>query len=139
MYDQHGPTPRICFDFLRPTCQFTTHKESINCALQELSGETLRQMITAIEDFKMETISDTLLLLKRAPKKLGESDAANWASKSVEPITQFIAERFRVQLCKRTRAEQLKLYLNLANVESSRSVAALVFESLAQSKAIERD
>ena len=54
-------------------------------------------MITAIEGFKMETISDTLLLLKRAPKKLGESDAANWASKSVEPITHFIAEMLELE------------------------------------------
>ena len=56
-----------------------------------------------------------------------------------EPIMHFIAERIRVQLCKRTRAEQLKLYLYLANVELSRSVATLVFKSLAQSKAIEQD
>ena len=56
-----------------------------------------------------------------------------------EPITHFIAERFQVQLCKRTRSEQFKLYLYLVNIESLRSVAALVFESLAQSKAIERE
>ena len=67
----------------------------------------------------------------------GEKGEGGMPVRCAEPITHFIAEMFQVQLCKRMRAEQFKFYLYLANVESSRSIATLVFESLAQSKAIE--
>ena len=111
MFDEYGPTPRICFNMLLNKNRFTSHKESLTGAIHALSEATLRTMVTELNDYTMSAVSDTILLSKRMLKKLGDSDETNWARKSVEPITHAVEQAFQVQLCKRTRAEQLELYL----------------------------
>ena len=140
MYDKFGPTPHICFDLLHNEDQLVLYEDHYNCALEGLSLETFRKMISETKTLSMDDLSDTLLLVKRMPKEelrrenLRDSDEASWVSKSVEPITHAVEVAFRVQLWKQSRAEQLQLYCYLANVAGMRRFAGLVFESLAQSK-----
>ena len=133
MYDQFGPTPRICFNFLKNNYQLIEYKINLNDELDKPSLETLRGLISTTQKFSMDAVSHTIILVKRVSKELREanlddSDHVYLGYASVEPITRAVVATLRVQLRKRTRADRLLLYQHLASIEGTRRIAGLVDE-----------
>lgn len=134
MYYQFGPTPRICFNFLKNNYQLIEYKINLNDELDKPSLETLRGLISTTQKFSMDAVSHTIILVKRVSKKelreanLDDSDRVYLGYASVEPITRAVVATLRVQLRKRTRADRLLLYQHLASIEGTRRIAGLVDE-----------
>ncbi|KAH9054177.1 hypothetical protein EDB87DRAFT_1689495 [Lactarius vividus] len=111
MYNQYGPTPRICLDFVRDGAMFIVER-------------TPSQM-------------PPTLLMKRVPRKdliranLNVSNGMEFIYESSEPITHAIKAELWNRLQEETRAARIALYKRLENVEGMRKIAGLVLESLA--------
>src|SRR5260370_31457230 len=107
MYDQFGPTPRICFNLLKNKGQLIEYKIHFNDELNKLSLETLHGLISATQKFSMDAVSHAIILVKRASKKelreanLDDNDHVHLGYATVEPITHPVLAALRVQLQKR--------------------------------------
>ena len=139
MYNRFGPTPRICFNFSGNNALFVLYKDRYEDALNELSLETLDRIISQRRKLSIDTEFHTLFLMRRVSKKdliranEDVSDGNNFSHGYLEPITHVVKMELRNQFRKESRAAQIQLYRRLVNVEGTRRIAGLVFESLAQS------
>jgi hypothetical protein len=140
MYDQFGPTPRICFEYVQNPALLVTHKELQSKALSNLSVETLRDMVQNTGILSIDSKSHTLFLVKRVSRKdliranLDTRGGADFCYASVEPITHAVKVALRNRLSKQSQDDRLTLYNQLKNHEGKRHIADLVSESLDQSK-----
>ncbi|KAH9079497.1 hypothetical protein EDB83DRAFT_2503931 [Lactarius deliciosus] len=140
MYDQFGPTPRICFDLLHNKYRLAQHKTRYNDALKGLSLETLCSWVSDTRKFSMDTVSETIFLLKRVPKKelrqanLDDSDDMDLVYSSMEPLSLGVKSVLRDRLWYESQPEQLRLYKHLADLEGTRYITGLVFKALGHSK-----
>ncbi|KAH9051432.1 hypothetical protein EDB87DRAFT_1687260 [Lactarius vividus] len=136
MYNQYGPTPRICLDFVKDEAMFIVYKACHETALYKLWLETLGCMASQRRD-SITDASDTLLLMKRVPRKdliradLNVSNGMEFIYESSEPITHAIKVELWNRLQEETRAARVAPYKCLENVEGMRQIAGLVLESLA--------
>ena len=138
MYDQFGPTSRICFDYVNDPHARKRHNDKRNKALESLSSVTLHQMVDNSRLLSMDDLSHTLILVKRMSKEMKilspEDDYTNIAlavNPRVELVSPAIEDKVRVRLWEQSRAERLQLYRQLASVASTRCIAGLAFEALA--------
>ena len=60
MYDQFGPTPRICFDYIKNPYARFCHRANRDKALESLSSVTFRQMVDKSKSLTVDSISHTL-------------------------------------------------------------------------------
>ncbi|KAI0256325.1 hypothetical protein BJV78DRAFT_1358290 [Lactifluus subvellereus] len=127
LYDDIGPTARICFDFLKNPYQLITHKSDYDGVISSLTVEQLRHLVLGGTELNLDATSHSIFLVKR-------EDVKDLTHASVEPISTLV----KSDLLKRIQAvkpgEQIRLYEYLSAVAGSRPMAGLVFESLAQSK-----
>ncbi|KAH9017577.1 hypothetical protein EDB85DRAFT_2096392 [Lactarius pseudohatsudake] len=129
MFNQFGPTPRICFGFLTVKNLLSNHESDLETALGKLSSRNLLNLVTGIRNLSMDDESHTILLVRR--RKVSNGD---WGCASVGPITDAVRIALRNQLRNEMQAEQLQLYRSMANVKGTRRIAGVVFELLAHSK-----
>ncbi len=140
MYEQFGPTPRICFDLLSNRSRLIAYKIRCSDALEGLSFEKLRKWVSEAKKFSMDSASHTVVLLKRVSRKelkqsnLDDGDDVYLNYSCVEPLTSAVRDVLRVKLREQSRADQLQLYEHLASVEGTRCIAGLAFEALGHSK-----
>ncbi|KAH9176577.1 hypothetical protein EDB89DRAFT_1846156 [Lactarius sanguifluus] len=138
MYYQYGPTPRLCLDFVGDNALFIVHKDHFDTALSNLSLKKLSEMASDRKNFGIDDESHTLILVKRVPRNdliragLKIDDGQEFSYGCSEPITHMIKLKLRTQLRKETRAARIAFYKSLANVEGTRRIAGVVYESLAQ-------
>ncbi|KAH9006497.1 hypothetical protein EDB86DRAFT_2795089, partial [Lactarius hatsudake] len=130
MYDQYGPTPRICLESVRTKAVFVAHKNRLDTALSKLSVEKLENMVSDAVNSSLDDESHTLILVTRLPRDGDDDDKFSY--NRVEPITHMIKLKIRNQLRRETRAARIRLYKTFTNVEGTRRIAGVVYESLAQ-------
>ncbi|KAH9034854.1 hypothetical protein EDB85DRAFT_963313 [Lactarius pseudohatsudake] len=130
MYNHYGPTPRICFNFVRNEATFAAHEACYESALRKLSLRKLSDMAFDEVNFDKDDESHSLILLTRLPRDGG--DDVKFFYGRLEPITHMIKLKLRNQLRTETQAARIALYKKLANVEGTRHIAGVVYESLAQ-------
>ena len=146
MYDQFGPTPRICYDFIKHNPSLMEHEARSQAALGRLSLRALRQMISNEEGSNPSSESQMLFLMKRVPeKRLREADLSvevdhitKYAYASVEPITHAAEVAIRDQLWQEDQINQFKFYCSLASEEGTRQISSLVFKWIGHSQLRER-
>ncbi|KAI9442334.1 hypothetical protein H4582DRAFT_2109937 [Lactarius indigo] len=127
MYNQYGPTPRICLEFLCDRAFINAYQVRYRSALATVSLKKLSDMANDKMNFPIDGESDTLVLVRRLPSLDG-----NLSDGRLEPITYTVKLALRNQLRKEARAARIALYKSLANVEGTRHIAGVVYESLAQ-------
>ena len=127
MYSRFGPTPRICFDYLKQPARLNAHRASFEEAISELSSRRLLQIVHGARTCQMDDTSHTILLVRRRGR-LSERLTI------VEPITAAVDMAIRNQLKRETQTERLFLYRSLANIEDCRRLAGILYELLAQEK-----
>ncbi|KAH8996620.1 hypothetical protein EDB92DRAFT_1793737 [Lactarius akahatsu] len=130
MYDQYGPTPRICLESVCTKAIFAAHKNRLDSTLRKLSVEKLENMAFDTVNSSLDDESYTLILVTRLPRDGDDDD--KFAYSRVEPITHMIKLKIRNQLRTETRAARIRLYKTFTNVEGTRRIAGVVYESLAQ-------
>ncbi|KAH9034849.1 hypothetical protein EDB85DRAFT_2087937 [Lactarius pseudohatsudake] len=130
MYNLYGPTPRICFNFVRNKTFFAAYKNCHVSALRKLSVKKLEDMASDKVNYGSDNESHTLILMTRLPMDGDDDD--KFAYSRLEPITHMIKLKLRNQLRTETRAARIALYKKLANVEGTRHIAGVMYESLAQ-------
>ncbi|KAH9043692.1 hypothetical protein EDB85DRAFT_710629 [Lactarius pseudohatsudake] len=144
MYDRFGPTPRICFDFLKSEAGLVEYETRYQLALESLSLKQLREMIFDAYFLNLTAESQTLLLLKRVPEKrlqeanLKVNSVFKYAYYSVEPVTHAVEVALWNQLRQEKPVDQFKFYSYLAGAEATRHIAGLIFKSMAHSRLQER-
>jgi hypothetical protein len=126
LYTRFGPTPRICLDYLISLGRLDGHIDRFRSALSGLSLRSLQDMVNGASVLNMDRVSHTIILMKRRGRYL------SWGLKTLEPITPFVEMALRDQFRKEERTDRLRLYRSLANVEESRRLAGVVYESLVQ-------
>ncbi|SRR6266702_330106 len=92
--NRFGPTPRICFDFLKHKDTLAQHEGDYESALQGFSSEKLHTMVLGARQLSMDAGSYTIVLMKR----MDVNDDADWGCASVEPITHAVKIALRNQL-----------------------------------------
>src|ERR1700761_5104839 len=80
MYNDFGPTPRICFDYLEDEAFLDQHESRISSAISDLSTRRLLEIANKAQKFDMDRESHSIFLVKR------RGDLSRRLS-SVEPIT----------------------------------------------------
>ncbi|KAI9434189.1 hypothetical protein H4582DRAFT_1856074 [Lactarius indigo] len=125
MYNHYGPTPRICLAFVRNNDLFDAHQERYESALSHVSLKKLGDMASDKMNFAIDDESHTLVLVRRLQRD-------RFTRRRLEPITHMVKLELRNQLQKETRAMRIILYKSLANVEGTKRIAGVVYESLAQ-------
>lgn len=104
MYTWFGPTPRICFDYLKTPSVLDGYIKHLRIALSRLSLRSLQKMVDNTSVLDMDAFSSTILLLKRRGSGLSRPLI------TVEPITPAVEMALRNQFRRETRAERLNLY-----------------------------
>jgi hypothetical protein len=129
MYSQHGPTPRICFEYSESHTQLAEHESRRSTALSQLSLNTLEEMAhrssgsSSGSNDKYGDTSHRIILLRRGDTLYGHT---------VEPITRNVEMALRDRLGRGVRADRLRLYHYLASDKWSRALAGVLYESLIQ-------
>ena len=138
MYDQFGPTPRICFQFVKHNALLVQHKERQRKVLSNLSVTKLHDQVQDIGNLAIDSDLDTIFLVKRMSREdliranLNTCDGADFSYTSVEPITYAVKVALKNYLSKQSRDDRFTLYNHLKNFERQRHIADLVSESLDQ-------
>ena len=140
MYDQFGPTPQICFEFVQNNALLVKHKEWQHKVLSSLSVKTLHDMVQDISNLASDYDLYTAFLVKHVSREgliranLNTHDGVDFSYTSVEPITHAVKVALRNHLSKQSLDDRLTLYNHLKSIEGKRHIADLVSESLDQPK-----
>ena len=126
MYNQFGPTARICFELPKRKSHLNKHQHRFEAALSSISSEVLREIVAEIFDIDKADIYLTILLLKRLP-------GDDFSLPSVEIISPTAKTAVRDQLGKDTYTQRL-FYHDLASVDVSRPIVGIIYETLAQNR-----
>ena len=127
MYIQFGPTPRVCFDFLKDESLISAHEDRCQRAIKALSSHTL--CCAVIDPFDMDAGTLNFLIVKRENIK-GDT---NWATMSVEPITHAVEMALHDWIQTLTQVDQIETYEWLVKLGKSRRIPDM-FESLAETR-----
>ena len=120
IYDQFGPTPCICFDYVNDPHAQIHFEVDHDKALRNLSSETLHEMIEDSELFSMDSLTHTLLLMKlmkcrsKELRILDSRDDYATIVALIKPRVEFVSHVIKdevwAQLWKQSPPEQLQLY-----------------------------
>ena len=126
MYNQFGPTARICFELPKRKSHLNKHRHRFEVAFSSLSPTVLRGLVagTRIFDIDQSDTSLTIILLKRLP-------GADFSLSTVEIITPTAEIAVRDQLRRESDTQRRELYRDLACVDLSGRLAGIVYEMLA--------
>jgi hypothetical protein len=143
IYNQFGPIPRICYDFVKHNPSLLEYEAHFQAALGSLSLKALYyKMISNATMSNLSTVSQMLFLVKRLPEKrlrdMKVDNALKYAYSSVEPITLAVEVAIQNRLWQEKQIDQFKFYSFLASVERTRQMAGLVFKSIGHSRLQER-
>lgn len=94
MFNRFGPTPRICFKFLKFSHLLSRYERKLEIALGELSSRRLQDMVAGIRKFSMDDESHTIFLVRRQ----NVNSDGDWGNPSVEPIAHAVRIALRNQL-----------------------------------------
>ncbi|KAI0293196.1 hypothetical protein BC826DRAFT_387922 [Russula brevipes] len=126
LFDQYGGIPRICVQFLHKPNLLADHRKGSENAIQNFAIRTLYDHISNLTQLSFGDVPHAIFVVKR-------TDLDDLHAMTVEPVASSVRERLKTQIQTLRHAEQIGLYNNLAHEQSSRQIAGLVFESLAQS------
>ena len=140
MYNRFGPTPRICYDFLKDDAALIDHQAHSQSALGNLSLKALRTMLVDAITMNMRTVSSMLFVINRVPEKslrranLEFNNNSKYAYLSLEPMTHAVEMALRNQLWQEEQIDQFQFYSFLTRCESTMwSIAGLVFKWMGHS------
>ena len=140
MYNQFGPTPRICYDFLKNNAALIVHRAHFQSALGNLSLKELRTIILDASVLNLSTVSSMLFVMKRVPEKILRranlkdlDNLSKYVYGSLEPITHAVEVALRNQLWQEEQIDQFEFYSLLTRRSSPMCFTGLVFKWMGHS------
>ena len=123
VFNQLGPTPRLCIDYLIAPRRMKDYEENVEQVISEITTAELRRLFRGACSLTLDPPSDKICLVSRME---GEDVLI------VSPITSHIKWRLALHFRTLERREQLRLYVYFSKVPAWRSVAGVFFEGAAQ-------
>ncbi len=121
MFEEIGPTPRICIDFLLNDSERELYEAELATAIHGLSLDTLTKLALNIPTLDLQEVSHKIILVSR----MQDSELAQ-----ITPITSYVKSRLVRKLQDEERNRRLRLYSDLERIPGSRALAGLIYESL---------
>src|SRR5258708_3978434 len=122
MFEEIGPTPRICIDFVLNDMRRKLHKRQLTDAINGLSLDMLTKLASNIQDLDMHDVSHKIVLVSRTQE---------FEFAQITPITSHVESRLVRRLQDEERSRRLRFYSDLERVPAGRALAGLIYESLA--------
>jgi hypothetical protein len=130
MYNEFGPTPRICIDFvLVPELLYSYQVHHETGISDFYIGQGGHRLVRAVHDscgFNLDDFGSFFLARRE--------DEADLQDFTLDPITPSLGRLLKIQLMKLERKEQVATYQSFANVKQFKHFAGLAFESMVQSQ-----
>ena len=126
IFDNLGPTPRLCLDLPSKPHRMKDYERQVQLAISTVTADRLEKIIGEATALSMDALSHTICLISREERDDMQSQSV------VSPMTQSIQSRLASQLRNLERAERIRMYKLLAKVPDSRAMAGVLFESEAQ-------
>jgi len=126
LYDQFGPTPRLCLDFLFEPFEREAHEDHVRKAISGMTSQKLETLFDKSSDLEMDDLSHKICLVSRENRDKVASLPI------VKPITPNMHSKLVCQFRKLERQEQVRIYKRFANTRDSRAVAGIAFEAAGQ-------
>jgi len=122
MFEEIGPTPRICIDFVLNDKQRKLHKSQLADAISSLSLDMLMKLASNLQNLDMHDVSHKIVLVSRTQ---------DFELAQITPITSYVKSRLVRKLQDEERNRRLRFYSDLERVPGGRPLAGLIYESLA--------
>src|SRR5258708_31890125 len=122
MFEEIGPTPRICIDFVLNDKQRKLHKSQLADAISSLSLDMLMKLASNLQNLDMHDVSHKIVLVSRTQ---------DFELAQITPITSYVKSRLVRKLQDEERNRRLRFYSDLERVPGGRALAGLIYESLA--------
>ena len=128
IFDQLGPTPRLCIEYQLDSEALSRYERDLRTALSKVTSKDLELLlnIAGDGDLGIDSLFDTIALLSR------ESLDDVYSPGMAIPITPYIQSRLSNRFRNLERKELLRLYKTFAKVREGRKMAGVFFEALAQ-------
>ncbi len=128
LYDQFGPTPRLCIDYLLEPLEMKKYEDHVRSAVSDITSQKLEKLFKESGALNMDDLSHKICLISRENR----DDVASLPI--VKPITPNMHSRLVCQFRKLERQEQIRMYNRFAKTRDSRAVAGIAFEAVCQAK-----
>lgn len=125
VFDELGPTPRLCIDYLR-SAQINQYKWDTKTAISALTTSKLEQLFIDTNSLTMDNTSHKIYLISRRDRENVSSLA------TVSPITSSIKLRLAIHFQTLELHEQIRLYKYFSKVPGSSEMAGIFFEAAGQ-------
>ena len=128
VFNELGPTPRLCIDYLCSPGQIELeqYRQDVQQAILNITTSDLQRLLQDSRSLTMNAVSHKLCLISR-------QDGENaYSGPIVSPITSSIKSRLANRFRTLERGEQIRLYKYLSKVPGSRAMAGIFFEAAAQ-------
>jgi hypothetical protein len=125
-YDQFGPTPRLCIDYLLSPLGGKDYEDAVQMAVENITSQRLEILFNESSALKMDDVSQKICLISRENR----DDVASL--QIVKPISPNMHSRLVCQLRKLERQEQVCMYKRFAKTRDAKAVAGIAFEAAGQ-------
>ena len=125
IFDQLGPTPRICIELLSVQQDLLQYEKDLQSAILAVTANQLDRLFKDAASLTMDALSHKICLLSREKRDIHSLAV-------LAPITPSIQSRLANQLRNLEQGEKIRLYKNYARVPDSRATAGVVFEAIVQ-------
>jgi len=104
LYDQFGPTPRLCIDFLFEPLERKAHEDHVRKAISKITSQKFETLFDESSALEMDDLSHKICLISRENR----DDVTSLLI--VKPITPNMHSKLVCQFRKLERQEQVRLY-----------------------------
>ena len=108
IFDDLGPTPRLCFDLLSDLEQLEKYKRDLKSAISNITVDQLINLAEEAASLRMDAVSDKIYLVRRERRDVVDSKAV------VAPITNSIQSRLANQLQNVETSVLIRLYKEIS-------------------------
>jgi hypothetical protein len=126
VFDEFGPTPRLCVDYLGPDNRIEKHRKDVETTISNITASEIEQLIQNSLSLTMNAVSHKICLISRQDTENMYSDAI------VSPITKAISSRLAKRFQSLGPDETIRLYKRFYKVPDSRATAGMFFEAAGQ-------
>jgi hypothetical protein len=102
VFNELGPIPRLCIDYLGPDNLIERYREDVQEAISNVTASEIEQLFSG--SLTMDAVSHKICLISRRDKEDLNSDDI------VSPITPYINSRLTSHFRSLERDEQIRLY-----------------------------
>lgn len=125
IYDRFGPIPRLCIKTAYGSAAWEKYEDRICAALEQLSLQSLQDMLFKLENLTMDGFTHKLCLVKR--QSIDDVSSKPY----VTYITDHIRSRMAIRMRNLSSIQQVDVYRTFA-CTSLRGAAGYIFESFCQ-------